>query len=337
MRKLDILVPHYDEPAEVIQPLLDSIAMQQNVDFNEIGVIICHDGADIPEFCFTDCLNITGGITLPDRYPFAIEQVNIRHGGVSAARNGALLESCAEYVMFCDADDMFFNACGLWVFFRDAAAEEFDTYVSSFLEETRTADTGKPIYLLHTDDCTFVHGKIHRRQYLIEQNIRWNEALTVHEDSYFNILCQSLTDKVFRCPTAFYLWKYRQASVCRHDPKYLLKTYHNLIDSNDALIQEFRRRGKEDKEKFYAVTGILDAYYTMNKPEWINQENREYRDSTERHFAAYYRKYRDVWESVGEKEKLIASNQIRSRKLYEGMGMENVTISDWLRHIESLT
>lgn len=324
MRKLDILVPHYREEAEVVKPLLDSIAIQQNVDFSEIGVIICHDGMDIPNLKFKTA------------YPFSIEQCRIGHKGVSAARNAALDRSKAEYVMFADCDDMFFNACGLWVVFRDLAANEPDTFVSSFLEETRAADTGNPVYLVHSDDCTFVHGKIHRRQYLIEQGIRWNEALTVHEDSYFNILCQSLTEKKYDCPTAFFLWKWRDGSVCRHDDKYLLKTYHNLIDSSEALIEEFGRRGKEDKVKFYVVTAVLDAYYCMNKPEWINQENREYRDGTESHFAAYFRRHKDVWESVGEREKLIASNQIRQRKLREGMGMEQVTISDWLAHIEAM-
>ena len=42
---LDILIPQYKETDEVIKPLLDSIAIQQNVDLeNEVGVIICNDG-----------------------------------------------------------------------------------------------------------------------------------------------------------------------------------------------------------------------------------------------------------------------------------------------------
>ena len=45
--KLQILVPHYKETTEEIKPLLDSIAIQQNVDFNEVGVIICNDGTDV--------------------------------------------------------------------------------------------------------------------------------------------------------------------------------------------------------------------------------------------------------------------------------------------------
>ena len=325
MKKLEILVPQYNEPDSVIKPLLDSIAIQQNVDFSDIGVIICNDGSDT-----LLSAELLGG------YPYSIEYHREPHRGVSGTRNACLDYATAEYVMFCDADDMFFNACGLWVFFRDAKENEFDTYVPNFLEESRAADTGNIVYLVHSDDCTFVHGKIHRRQYLIDENIRWNEDLTVHEDSYFNILCQSLTEKVHKCPTAFYLWKWRQDSVCRHDPKYMLKTYHNMIKSNDALIEEFKRRGRDDREKFYVVLAVFDAYYTMNKPEWVNQENIDYRDDTERRFAAYFRKYKGVWDSVGERDKMYVSSRVRARSVHEGMGLERMTVTDWLAHIEAL-
>ena len=50
--KLQFLIPHYKETTKEIKPLLDSIALQQNIDFNEIGVIICHDGEDIEDFYF---------------------------------------------------------------------------------------------------------------------------------------------------------------------------------------------------------------------------------------------------------------------------------------------
>ena len=324
-KKLEILVPQYNEPDSVIKPLLDSIAIQQNVDFSEIGVIICNDGSDT-----LLSAELLGG------YPYSIEYHLEPHRGVSGTRNACMDYATAEYVMFCDADDMFFNACGLWVFFRDAKNEDIDTYVPNFLEETRAADTGNVVYLVHSDDCTFVHGKIHRRQYLVDKNIRWNEKLTVHEDSYFNILAQSMTDKVYKCPTAFYLWRWRGDSICRHDPKYMLKTYHNMIESNDALIEEFKRRGRDDREQFYVVSMVFDAYYTKNKPAWVNQENIEYRDSTERKFAAYYRKYKGVWDAVEERDKMRVSNKLRAKSVYEGMSMENMTISDWLAHIEAL-
>jgi hypothetical protein len=185
-------------------------------------------------------------------------------------------------------------------------------------------------------DSTFVHGKIRRRQYLINNHIRWNEALTIHEDSYFNILCQNLSQSVKYCQVPFYLWKWRDASVCRHDPKYILKTYKNMLDSNDALIAEFLRRGMLDKATQYTVFMIFDAYYLMNKPEWIDQENKEYRDSTEKRFAEYFRKHEDLWNGMTIPEKMQISNAVRGRSIMEGMLMEAVTVDEWLRHIKGL-
>ena len=45
--KLQILVPQYKETDEVVKPLLDSIAIQQNVDFSEVGVSVCTHGSDV--------------------------------------------------------------------------------------------------------------------------------------------------------------------------------------------------------------------------------------------------------------------------------------------------
>lgn len=109
--------------------------------------------------------------------------------------------------MFCDVDDMFYNACGLWILFREMDLGVFDTMVSVFIEESRLPETKEITYINHEMDSTFVHGKIHRRKYLIDKKIRWNPKLTIHEDSYFNILCQNLTTNVKYCQTPFYLWK----------------------------------------------------------------------------------------------------------------------------------
>lgn len=335
--KLQILIPHYKETAEVIKPLLDSIAIQQNVDFNEVGVIICHDGEESKDFSFVK----EGEEFMLDYsdfpiYPFEIKQIRQEHKGVSAARNSCLDAATADYVMFCDIDDMFYNACGLWIIFQEIKNGGFDSFVSIFVEESRHPETKEVIYINHEMDSTFVHGKVHRRQYLIDNHIRWNEKLTIHEDSFFNIQCQNLSKNVKYCQAPFYLWKWRDESVCRHDPKYILKTYKNMLDSNDALIDEFIKRGVQDKAMFYTVFMIFDAYYTMNKPEWINQENKEYRDSTEMRFSDYYKKRKDLWNAVTSNDKMFISNQVRSRSIMEGMMMEAITIDAWLKHIEKL-
>lgn len=322
--KLQILVPQYKETDEIIKPLLDSIAIQQSVDFNEIGVVICNDGSDV--FLSDELIRA---------YPFEIQYHKEKHRGVSGTRNACLDHATADYVMFCDADDMFFNACGLWILLREIDVG-FDSLVSVFIEESHMPDTGEVIYINHDNDSTFVHGKVHRRKYLLDKEIRWNEKLTIHEDSFFNILCQNLSKEVKYCQSPFYLWKWRDDSVCRHDPKYILKTYNNLIDSNDALIDEFLSRCAQDKAAFYTAFMIFDAYYTMNKPEWINQENKEYRDATEARFARYFKKRKEMWNAISENDKMMVSNGVRSRMANEGMRMEAVTVWDWLKHIEKI-
>lgn len=324
--KLQILVPHYKETADVIKPLLDSIAIQQNIDFSEVGVIICHDGNKSIDF----------NQEFIDSYPYQIKQIRQEHKGVSAARNTCLDNATADYIMFCDCDDMFYNACGLWILFREIDMGVFDSLVSCFIEESRIPETKEVTYINHEMDSTFVHGKVHRRKYLTDKKIRWNEKLTIHEDSFFNILCQNLSQNVKYCSTPFYLWKWRDDSVCRHDPKYILKTYKNMIDSNDALIAEFLNRGVIDKACFFIAFMIFDAYYTMNKPEWINQENKEYRDSTELRFSKYFKKYKKRWKSITLQDKMQISQQIRGRSVMEGMHMESMTVDEWLDHIERL-
>lgn len=324
--KLQILVPQYNEGDAVVRPLLDSLALQQNVDLaNDVGVIFVNDGSDVR---LSD--------ELLEAYPFKIEYLSAEHRGVSAARNAALDHADAEYVMFCDADDMFYNPCGLYIIFREIANGGFDTLVSAFMEETRNPETMEPEYVTHNMDSTFVHGKIHRREYLLKNKIRWNDKLTIHEDSYFNILCQSLTEDAKFCPTPFYLWKWRDDSVCRHDPKYILKTYNNMLDSNTELVKEFVRRCKMDKAQFFVTSMVYDAYFTMNKDEWLQQENQEYRMATERRFKQYYDEFKLLFEGTQEDVRAQIIIGLKNRMFGEGLLMETQTFDDWIKHINSL-
>ena len=272
--KIDILVPQYRETEEVIRPLLDSIATQQNVDFENVGVIICNDGTDV----LLDEAFLA-------RYPYKITYIKGEHRGVSATRNACLDASKADYVMFCDADDMFYHNVALWFLFREMEIG-FDTLMSAFFEEGRHPETREPLYITHQTDSTFVHGKVHRRKFLIDNNIKFNPDLTIHEDSYFNILCQQIAhpDRAKYCQIPFYIWRWRDESVCRHDPKYILKTYRNMLDSNDALICQFLKRGMKEKAREFVSMMVYDTYYLFNKPEWKEQENQEYRQLTEERF-----------------------------------------------------
>jgi len=320
--KLQILIPQYKETDDVVKPLLDSIAIQQSVDLNEVGVIITNDGSDVK--LTEDFLN---------SYPFKVEYYQNKHEGVSATRNYCLDKSTADYVMFCDADDMFYHVCGLYIIFREMNVG-FDALISAFLEETRNPENKEEIlYITREMDSTFVHGKVYRRQYLLDNNIRFNPKLTIHEDSYFNCLAQKMTLNAKYSQLPFYLWKWRDESVCRHDPKYILKTYNNMLDSNTALVQEFIKRRRITDAQFYATAMIYDAYFTMNKDEWINQENIEYRRATEKRFKQYYITFKEYYETVDKQVKAQIVMGIKNRMFQEGLLMETITFDNWIQHV----
>ena len=324
--KLQILIPQYNETESIIKTLLNSIEIQQNIDFEkDIGVIIVNDGS-----------NIHLNNDLFDKYSFPIEYYINDHKGISATRNACLDYATAEYVMFCDADDMFYNACGLYIIFREIENGGFDSLASTFIEETRIPETKEPVYINHEMDSTFVHGKVHRRQFLIDNNIRWDDNLTVHEDSYFNCLCQRLAKEFKYSQTSFYLWRWRDTSVCRHDPKYILKTYNNMLDSNDALVEQFLNRDREEDAQFYVVGMIYDAYFTMNKDAWLNQENKIYRYSTEKRFKEYWLKYKKIHDVVPQDVKTQIIMGIKNRMYAEGMVLETLTFNEWIKQVEAI-
>ena len=325
MKKLQILVPQYKETDDVIKGLLDSIEVQQNIDMDDIGVIIVNDGTDVH-------LNED----LFKKYSYDIEYHLNEHKGVSATRNACLDKATAEYVMFCDADDMFYNACGMYIIFREIENGGFDSLVSAFIEESREPDTKDPIYLTHDMDTTFVHGKVHRRKFLLKNKIRWNDDLTIHEDSYFNCLCQRLAKELKYSQTSFYLWRWRDNSVCRHDEKYILKTYKNMLDSNDALVQQFLDRKRKDDALFYATSMIYDAYFTMNKDEWLNQDNKDYRYATELRFKDYWLKYKYLHDEINIDIKNQIIMGIKNRMFTEGMILETLTFGEWIKQIENM-
>ena len=326
-KKLQILIPQYKETEEVLKPLLDSIALQQGIDLSEVGIIIVNDGN--PDAKLSD--------KFLKSYPFDIDYYMAKdHLGVSATRNACLDHATADYIMFCDADDMFFSMVGLNIIFVEMD-KGFNSLTTKFYEEVKR--DGKFWFTEHKQDRTFVHGKFHKRQYLIDKNIRFNPALTVHEDSYFNYMATTLADdpdSIKYSDVPIYLWKWRDESVCRHDPLYMQKTYKNYIDSITALVDQLITRGKEANANMLVCTQMFDTYYLMNTQSWLKQDNQEYRLDTEKRFKEFYEKYGERFNKLDNAFKLTVSNQVRANKIKAGMEMEKQTFEQWIDYIKGL-
>ena len=326
---LDIIVTHYKEPWIVGKGLFDSIAMQRMVNFDDIRVILVNDGE---ENAFAE-LN-------PYEYPFIIQQMSIPHGGVSKARNAGLDASDADWVMFCDFDDGFSNIYGLYLIFCAMNEDKYDTLWSCFTEETKD-ENGKMVLVNHDRDWVFIHGKAHRRQYLVDKGIRFHEKLTIHEDVFFTMLTQVLADdeRVASIKTPFYVWKWNGNSVVRKDMEkftddYILMTYDHLIRQRIALTEEFIRRNEMHHAVTAIVKTVVEAYYDCQQFTWRKAENKELLHKAENWFAAYLKRYAGYY--VKADPRLTAELAENARKNARKKGtffMEAETLKDWLQHI----
>ena len=109
-----------------------------------------------------------------------------------------------------------------------------------------------------------------------------------------------------------------------------------MLDSNTALVNQFLIRGRRSDAQYYATAMIYDSYFTLNKKEWIDQENQEYRHNVEVRFAKYYKDFKQLYQTISEDIKTQIIVGIKNRMFIEGLLMEHITFDDWIKKIEKM-
>lgn len=321
---LDIIVPHYREPWEVCHYLFDSIALQRGISFNNIKVIVVNDG---------DCLLDDGCF---DNYPYKVEYLVKERGGVSAARNYGLDHSNADYVMFCDADDGFLSNYGLHLVFS-AMQEGIDYVYSNFVEETYTAENTMTI-VRHDRDFTFMHGKVYKRSFLTEENIRFDPAMTIHEDGYFNTIALVVAQKrksIKGIETPFYLWRWNDNSTVRTDREdFVLRTYDKLMQTRIGACNQLKKRGFEDEYNVSVCMTVLNSYYDFQKPSYNTPKNDANKRKAESEFKKFWNLFGKDFKNLTNEMVAQIAQSARANACENGMLMERQDIRSWLKHIE---
>ena len=320
MKRLQILIPQYTEDEEVITPMLCSLQTQQGVDYKDIEIIIGNDGSDVKlSKSFLDSFH------LPIRY-FSFE-----HAELAGCRAKLFDVSDAEYVMWCDADDMFLSNLGLHAILT-MAEKGFDALYSEFYEEVKR--NGETVFSVHDHDSVFVHGKVYRRQYLVDNQIYWHPHLRRHQDSCFNVLALKLAKNPVYISMPFYLWKWRDDSICRRDPLHIPKSYCDYIDSCEQLVLDFMYRGDVKDAAYYANLLVYHTYYAMNDPIWDKAE--EYRKKTELRFNAYYKRNEKIISSLTQDERVKAIASAKAKAEKNGLLLVRFTFREWAEHLENM-
>ena len=321
-----MIVTHYKEPWEVGKRLFDMIAMQRNIRFQDVGVILVNDGEEneLPSECF-------------EGYPYEIHQLSIPHGGVSRARNAGLDASTADYVMFCDFDDSFSSVFGLHLIFAAMQEDKYDYIWSNFTEETMD-DDGVIHLVAHGRDFVFVHGKVMRRQFLVDNSLRFHPKLTIHEDAFLNLIAQEVAEpeRIGSINTPFYVWQWNDRSVVRKDRSddYVLDTYDHLIRQKIAITEDLIRRGMGEKVIGAVVKTVVDCYYDCQNPNWRLPKNKERLHKVQNWFAAYLKRYANYYTQADVRMISSVARICREQAMRENKFlMEFETISDWLKNI----
>ena len=321
-KRLQFLVPQYKETEEVISFLLDSIECQVDINKNDIGVIICSDGG-----------NYILDRKFLDKYSYDIDYVVCTHRGVSGARNSAFLLSDADYVMYCDSDDGFCNTFALKIIFENIDISEkegkpFDLMSTKFYSE-RQAEGDTPWSLSICDhNNVYIHSRVYRREFLVDNNLYFNEKIWANEDSFFNISTNFYSKNTKALNIPIYCWRGNPQSVT-HDPKYIMKTLHQLIYSNDSVVETMLLLNKDKKDIAKTTFDVIcKVYLDMNKPDWYKPENAEYKDITLKTLKWYINKRGTLCNALTDEDKRIILQGARNTQHYANI--EGITFNDFI-------
>lgn len=324
-KKLSICITRYNEPWEICKNLFDSLAIQKGMSFDDVEILICNDGMEdvLPVECFAD-------------YPYTVKCIGHEKLGVSANRNIAMDNAEGEYIMFCDADDMFINAYSLHEILFECA-KGFDYMCGCFIEEQPDPNGGWIIFN-HTKDLTFIHGKVYNKQFLIDKELRFDEKLTMHEDGYFNTLVdlEATNKKMGTFP--LYLWVWNEKSVIRSYGKeeFLFKTYPMLMEVRKAMARQIVARGFINEFYDNVVSTVINSYLDFQKPYALNKENEEVVRKAKKSFKKFYKEFGSAYKEcdINRISDMYAVSRFNAYS--NGLRLEQQTLRDFLNEIVSM-
>ena len=274
--KLQILVNHYKENEQIVHRFLKSLEKQTYKDYE---VIIGSDGADkLP-------------LSLFDNYSFNYQYLYLEHSGVCHTRNLLLQQSNADYVMFCDIDDEFSDENGLSIIMKKAEETNSDVIGSKYTVE-RFKDN-EISFDEYKQDTLRVHGKIFKRQYLIDNNITFPDELEFNGDMKFVWLAYKLTQNIVWIEDNFYIWKWNKKSVTRQNPYHHYNVYDKTLKCYDSLIKDLQQRKRKDLcDEVIAVTFAM-MYIDCLIGDWevIEKETKDIVFNAINNYAKKYAKY----------------------------------------------
>ncbi|HPE08164.1 MAG TPA: glycosyltransferase family 2 protein [Saprospiraceae bacterium] len=197
MKVLDVIIPAYNCRATLPRALA---SIMTQVLASQIQVIVVDDKSDETYEDIIDSFK-----------PYLdIQLIHLSENvGPGGARQAGLDAATDEWVTFMDADDTFSHPFTLNSLLNNLVLKQMDVGVGEFAEEL---SDGRLVR--HEHNFTWMFGKIYRRAFLEQYQIRFNNT-RANEDAGFNTIVSCCTDKIYFHNDIVYNWHYKATSITR--------------------------------------------------------------------------------------------------------------------------
>ena len=294
---LDIIVPQFKEDESYLKNLLNSLE-KQDVDYSDFRVLIIGD---------------IDGYKLSKSFLNGYRKLNIEyiipknHNTQGMAEQYGIDISKSKYVTFLDADDEFIEN-RLKYAINTLKKHDFDMLLSHFIEEVLIDN--KYVYTEHKNDLyIFMHGLFLKREYLINNNIRFNERLRYCEDSYFTkiLFMTSSNHPILNVP--IYLWKYNKNSTMRSNDL-INKLYDDNFKCINDAYENIIKKNNNIENKYYLLSGFFELFIKLESQYFDKNK----KNDKEKELYDMYLKYKDMFIELSDKLDEIYDSQLELTK-----------------------
>ena len=180
--------------------------------------------------------------------------------GPGYARQYGLDNSNSEYIVFLDADDTFADAYAIENLLDCIKENKSDVVVSNFIEEI----PGEKY--THYYNNIWMHGKIYNRNFLTNNNIRFNNS-SKNEDTGFNTLVSLCSDNIYYLDAVTYIWKYNADSITRRNSnEFEFSGLEGFINNICWAVNEaINKKVDENKIAKVIYETIIEIFYNYIK------------------------------------------------------------------------
>lgn len=245
MYDVDIIIPAYNSINTISIPL-DSLKKQKTE--YKFRVVIVNDNSS---YSYKNILDKYS------KYMFIEEIVLDRNGGPAVARQKGIDYTDSKYIMFIDSDDYLFSSDSIQKLVDNISLCNSDVAMGNFILERDNKEE------LVKNNSVWMHGKIYRRSFLEDNNIRFNTS-RVNEDNGFNRLVVLLTKNISHLDEVVYVYKENDNSITRRNDR--LNKFTGLEGyayNMDWAFNEAKKRGVPQKEiEYHALSILIVSYYS---------------------------------------------------------------------------